>query len=384
MQNKDERIPGETIYEYYDEKGNLLYTDVTRGTSLRTLMEVGNGMVQGDFHTPNPFSFGRWHRDFTTGENILWKGDFPKQIIKGLLGIEVVPQPPSYDEPYNRALDSINEKVRGSLDWSVNAAQASQTASMVANAMKTLNYVRRAVTKGDLAPLYAAYRRWIREPMSPEKKFLRDMGSRWLEFQYGWKPFAQDLYNTAVEMGRDFPSLMVCEARETKLERFTTFSNLYGCPSQTSYETSSRVLMKVRMRPNTSTIGLLSNFTSLNPASIAWELTPFSFVVDWFYDVGGYMRNLESSLLSAPYFQDGFITYSSRCQADYFVSGDRVPEGGGSDQYRTIHAKGTSVDTRLNRVKLVDYPFPRLPTFKADLGSGRLMNAAALISQALR
>jgi hypothetical protein len=40
-----------------------------------------------------------------------------------------------------------------------------------------------------------------------------------------------------------------------------------------------------------------------NPAAIAWEITPFSFVFDWFYQVGDYLNAL--SVLSG--FE--FITY---------------------------------------------------------------------------
>jgi hypothetical protein len=41
-------------------------------------------------------------------------------------------------------------------------------------------------------------------------------------------------------------------------------------------------------------LGLASRMGLVNPLSIAWEVVPFSFVVDWFLPVGNFLENLTS------------------------------------------------------------------------------------------
>jgi hypothetical protein len=45
---------------------------------------------------------------------------------------------------------------------------------------------------------------------------------------------------------------------------------------------------------------LLTRFGSEGPASFAWERIPFSFVVDWFLDVGGVVERLDNLIKSDP------------------------------------------------------------------------------------
>lgn len=124
----------------------------------------------------------------------------------------------------------------------------------------------------------------------------------------------------------------------------------------------------------------LSKFSSLNPISIAWEMMPFSFVADWFYDVGGYMRNLESSIVFGSLFDSGFTTYTYRFVHKGHVIGSYSDPGG----YQNIDWVGSQSRTGLDRQILTGSPVPLIPKFTTDLSSGRLLNAAALLAQFFR
>lgn len=373
-------------YITYKSDGTINSSAETRPEVYRDNLSVQNpGTLKGNFSSPNSLQFDRYLRCVgCTGYWFSTRGS-GGGLISQTFGntAQAVPTPQGVDMAmvYNRAVSDLNDKVRASIDWSVNAGQTAQVKSMVSNAFQALAHVKRSVNKLDLWGAYLAYRRYLRSPNKVSRP-VKELGSKWLEFQYGWKPLAQDIYNTAVELGRDFPSLMIAEAKSSYTERWTRSVPWYEQPGTADYTATGRVQMKVRMTPSTSMVQLMSNFTSLNPASIAWELTPFSFVVDWFVDVGGYMRNLETSLLSKNNFKDGFVTYSQLQVVTYTVNGDNIHAGDGV--YRTAHFGGTSRITLMNRVPLASYPLPMVPTFKADLGSGRLLNAAALMSQQLK
>jgi hypothetical protein len=123
----------------------------------------------------------------------------------------------------------------------------------------------------------------------------------------------------------------------------------------------------------------LSGFTSLNPASIAWENVPYSFVVDWFVDIGGYMRAAETAMLFRSRFIRGYVT-----QTQYVSMNERVNSSKrGANDFVQCNMYASGVVVTVSRLLLMEFPFPRRPSFKADLGSGRLLNAAALLAQHL-
>jgi hypothetical protein len=128
-------------------------------------------------------------------------------------------------------------------------------------------------------------------------------------------------------------------------------------------------------------VNLLGNFTSLNPASIAWELTPYSFVVDWFVDFGGYMRSLESAMLMHSSFVDGFFSYSALNETHTWANMVQHP----SPEVNTFWSiQGRFYAKYFKRERMVTVPIPRPPVFNANLGSTRLLNAAALMSEHMR
>lgn len=115
----------------------------------------------------------------------------------------------------------------------------------------------------------------------------------------------------------------------------------------------------------------------MDPASIAWELTPFSFIVDYVYDIGSYLRNLESSRVLTGGLQHGYVTQSSKIATTSVIAGNGKRVGGIS--YSGTR-EGTSEDKMMSRTMLLSMPQPSLPVFSLGLGSTQLFNVAAVLS----
>lgn len=364
----------------YDQNFN---TTVSRPIWFRDQLKVPlPGVTNGDFSSPYSWSYNRLVQESLEGTSttLVKRSSGLYDFWAASVGSQGVLVPLSIS-PGNlmaiareQAYGELVEKVRGQIDLSVALLQGGQTASMVRSANRTLQYVR----SFKKLRLKEAWRDFTRDGPIGKK-----VGSKWLEFQYGWKPLAQDAYNTAVELGRQFPAMMIVDVKKgfRKVESGTYLWVAFGTSWPTDNVCEGRYRIKARFQPNAAIENLLGNFTSLNPASIAWEMTPYSFVVDWFVDFGGYMRNLESFFLLRQSWKDGFEFEGTFAQTAVFATGTKDI----SSSYRQVSTcVGKTTQTTYDRRALIHMPMPAPPSFKANLSSGRLLNAAALISQHMR
>lgn len=273
-----------------------------------------------------------------------------------------------YAPLWNRLLDKLNEEARGSLDLSVDLAEAGSTTRMF-NALNHLNdfnsaFFGKHLRAGRLQRLFEATK-WA--------------GKQLLTYNYGVKPLINSVYGAADESLRICINktarhkIRVSEERDKFQLAFYTYSNRYtGWLNATGLEKRSLTMMIEITTPQQD----LSRWTSLNPLSLMYELTPYSFVLDWFVDIGSYLRNYETALLYNSRFNGGFVSELNAVDAKV-CDVDSQPYG-----WNTVY-QGSARIRHLERSLLHTYPVPRLPTFEADLGSSRLMSAAALLSQFL-
>lgn len=117
--------------------------------------------------------------------------------------------------------------------------------------------------------------------------------SNWLALQYGWKPLLGDIHDAAVFI--DHQLRRPCSYRVTAL-RFANGARL-GAFVNVALGGGRPVWIQHR---NVSSTRIVAHFTEIdvprltgimNPETVAWELVPFSFVVDWFIPIGNYLDN---------------------------------------------------------------------------------------------
>lgn len=271
---------------------------------------------------------------------------------------------PSYDNVYNSLLDKLTEATRGSLDLSVDLAEIGSTARMFRALDHIDEFNQTFFGKNKVSRLMSATK-WA--------------GKQWLLYTYGVKPLLNTVYGAANE------SLRFClnKTERFKVRKYDTSGDFYvsgytidGGYSQ-RFKASGLCKRGLEIGLVLKTDGFdISRWTSLNPASLAWELTPFSFVADWFVDVGSFLRNYETALINANRFVDGYITEVQVVDCSY-LDADSQPYG-----WTTVN-EGSLKSRYIQRSTLGNYPVPRLPSFKADLGSSRLLSTASLLSQFL-
>jgi hypothetical protein len=350
-------------------------TVVTYSSSLggRDRLTVISDVKNGDRKTVNPHEFYKRPFEDYHGNYIR---ESPTEVLSrtGVIGgfSNFQPAAPLLNNLYNEAIADMYEQLRSGdvgsgLDLSIDTLQARQVAKMTADVIKIDKY-RKQIGLNDR--YYKALARGN----------TRALAELWLEFQYGWKPLVQSIYGTFdALMHRQLTTLGTFTGRaRQKTVSMNNYKDGFWPGSREVVVTRESYRCKVvcLFAIENNLAQRLSGYTSLNPASILWEMTRFSFVVDWVYDVGGYLKNLESGVLFRKGFKGGYVVYG------YNVENSGQLYGYGGTVATSLHSgSGTAYnhDRWKRRSKLDLYPLPYPPQFKLQLGLQRLMSAASLL-----
>ncbi len=132
---------------------------------------------------------------------------------------------------------------------------------------------------------------------SVRRETIRQFSQIYLEFYFGWKPLVGDIYDAIKVMDSPFNTFSVKSSAKGSIPdpfnvntqgqdaTYVTSEYLFGEYKQTVRLQADLVITN----PN---LAMMESFGIANPLSIAWELVPFSFVVDWFVNVGDYLGSL--------------------------------------------------------------------------------------------
>lgn len=335
----------------------------------------GRRFVIGSFYwRKQDYYYGTWYpiRDHVVNEGIIDAGgNNGARVSVGCLPDSRIPT-----IAYNKALSKLYEQLRSSdLNLALTVGERKESAKMLRKAFAaTASVVQKA--------------RHIRRQLLTNPSLLAS--NLWLQAKYGWIPLLSDIH-AATEFHFHLFSEMKFKARASSRNEWKDYawSNWLGnITVKRSHE--SRCQFVIYAGVANSDAYNLSRITSLNPLSIAWELVPLSFVVDWFYDIGGYLQNMEASLGTGLTFHRGIVTEMSHMRAavpdsivnnqfdqvywsEYFV---RNYAG-----YKLEEQNNWSEEISKTRTLLSGFPTPRAPVLRANLGSQRIISAAALIRQ---
>jgi hypothetical protein len=124
------------------------------------------------------------------------------------------------------------------------------------------------------------------------KKGDKVAAQAYLEYVYGWKPLVEDIYGTYLVLKRyasgDEPIIIHGHGSQTQRSnsqkpiQTSTFKTLLN--SDETYKGTCDLYACVD--PQYAALRALNQLGLLNPAEILWDITPWSFVVDWVIPIG--------------------------------------------------------------------------------------------------
>jgi hypothetical protein len=276
-----------------------------------------------------------------------------------------------FDDAEQKALFRLYEKVsREYPNYLLMSAEADKTLALVSSILKEGVSIIRNIKKLQVSALAGRLKGF-----SPKK--AADM---WLAYTYGVQPLIADVNNTLRDLSREATSRRIyhtTQALDIPPQVYTSQNDF------TSYTTTRTIKANVRASVIIdANMGLPGGADvrgfSLNAfASTAWELIPFSFMVDWLVPIGSYLGASGSIGQNAAafwftHFWKEEVTRSG--QNDNTVS-SFVPDGGSAG---AVILKQVRVERSVQTAPSM--PLPQV-NFGDSIGWRRALNALAIAIQ---
>lgn len=202
----------------------------------------------------------------------------------------------------------------------------------------------------------------------------------WLQFQYGVMPLIWDMKGAidAFEQGLRKGGAPIKAVR--RLERN------YGMPQHYSYDAVGKcdvgVEVKLYANIDNTYVDALNRLGLINLASSAWELMPYSFVIDWLAPIGDMIKAV--STRTGIVYKGGYI--GTKTVSDFTVTRKGIKGYGWPDD--DLKPKGTLPSARFSnvcywRVPLNDMPLPGF-YIKSPFSTKHTASALSLIANATR
>lgn len=296
-----------------------------------------------------------------------------------------------------RALQKLKRQdVNLAVAFGERAATAEMVANTTATVLRALERARRLDVAGVARELKCAVLRSFNPRRHPDGK----AASLWLEYQYGWSPLYSDVYGAVSELhNRD--TRMDDRYRCTvsgKTEGYdeSMIDTTYGVPSGVSSLLQGTAQMRTRVRYraycrldyvlDNPMLATLAELGITNPAEVAWELLPFSFVADWFVPIGSYLSRLDAT--TGWTFKGGSMSKLTRANREFYVRSVRIAS---VNAWGQIPSNGSPVSRQtrmqLSRTVYSTSPSAWLPSIWGEKGlaaGNRAANAIALLTSFFR
>lgn len=302
--------------------------------------------------------------------------------------------------PTSSEISGLNSKaitkLRGKLkDSDVNLVQAfaerKQSAQLIGDAAIKMAKMLKSIRKGDLGSAADAIgvtvskRSRTRHRKIHKRHINSDsdkvMANGVLQLNFGWKPLLSDAYGVAETLQNKVFREVWNEVRTSDtlkvLDQIVLWSPAGECSYADTYDMSYEIRYLCKFAISNDVVHSMSQVGLTNPLLIAWELMPWSFVIDWFIPVGGYISSLDATL-GLDFIAGTKTTISTIVIGRHSYQGTPKYVSGALS---TCDAKSGYRELVVNRSVLTTFPAPSLPRFKNPYSFLHATEAIALLVQ---
>lgn len=292
----------------------------------------------------------------------------------------------------NAVKTALNLKLK---DQKVNYAQAiaesGQVRKMILTNIKRISSAYRNLRRGNFVGAARALGLHLKSP-----RFNREFGKNqqkaisagWLELQYGWLPLLSDIYGS-IEVYQDLkkpkePMIKVVAKKSFSRDLYKLTSD-GAIRTEDKWRVTREVTVYCYYRRSSHFGKTMSELGLTNPALLAWELLPFSFVVDWFAQIGNYISTFDASV-GTDFVKGGITSFVRQSNLrSYTGEGKKVYTPSWTHySCQTGFAIAEYGRVVCGRTKLTSNPLASLPVIRNPVSDLHLANALALLTQTFR
>lgn len=299
----------------YEVLATLGFSGVCGGAADRPVLithKIWSGVdrLNKDDRSPHPYSMTWYRKDEGLCTYREFHRDDSLAACFGMGGIV----PVSWSSSDELALlGKLSQKIR---DHDFNAAvfggTALQTVRLIADRTqkisKALHTLKKGGGVGDIAKALGVKSPRKDEPFTPRDggKPIYGLNSKlksrsstntagldsiWLEASYGWTPLVKDVHEGAQALAK----LIGGSGGKTEFRarhKITSFTPVNNANLTTAgfHEIRGQIIYVFEREEDLPSD--LAQLGIVNPATLAWELLPWSFVIDWFLPIGSFLDNI--------------------------------------------------------------------------------------------
>lgn len=283
----------------------------------------------------------------------------------------------------SRLSSKLTSEIRTTAELGVSLAEGKQALTMITTRLMQLAKFGIALKRfrfAEAATILGVKQDPRFKALKANKKLRRgshSFSSNYLEFHFGWSPMIGDIGDAMAVLDEPLPYGQYQVRSGVSVLPWTYASNgtyyYQSCVHHPKFFGRAGCRVKLT-NPN---LFLASNMGLTNPASIAWELVPFSFVVDWFVNVGDYIKSFSD--LYGVEFEDPWFTRG--CKVDSFANAKNWTGAMWKPTLSSFHSTGYTIQRQLGmpQVRL----HRKRSSLFADKPRRALAAASLLIQQGL-
>jgi len=221
----------------------------------------------------------------------------------------------AYNAAYNRAYGKINEQLSQQAQNLTALAEINSSFEMIFKRMTSMTKAYTALKKGNLrsALNYLS----VQKPLAKHRRTRwtnpQDASALWLEYWFGWAPMLSDIW-TSLEI---LYNLSPYSDRPLEGKGRGNFAQPFqedkapGSYNTKVFNGTCFVRLSTRVTVSNPNLFLAARLGLLNPVGTAFELIPFSWLGNWFSNIGTYIQSWSDHYGLT--FTDTFETCYVRC-----------------------------------------------------------------------
>lgn len=290
----------------------------------------------------------------------------------------------SYQSSRKGVVSKLRSKVKGE-SWNVSTfvGELPETWSYFKQTLTTIVRTYRAVKRGNMKEVRRMRKR--RPSTRPPKVgpgLDEQVAGKWLEWRYAITPLMLDfqaMLNALQESSARAVYTRVATGEDLRFFQRQVTGYLGTVPQYSTRVHTMKLRLGLYYRVNPS-VQAFKRLGLLNPVATLWELTPLSFVVDWFIPIGDYLGSLDAMA--------GVSVWASwesqAVMTDFHVTGATFTSGvpGTSGYVVATRTESNASKRYYNRNNAPSLSMP-LPTFQLGLNSKRFLDGLSLVRGAL-